>query len=439
MIVGRRGGQRVLHWAMVAVAMGWLLVATGCGSVEYADEHEVRLEFSEAKVAFDTVFTTMGTATRMLTVYNRSARNIELQSVSLLHGRQSRFRLNVDGDTSLVARHIELLSGDSLLIFIQACIDPNEADGAFVRTDSIVFSNGQWLPLEAWGRDVIYHRLSATDTAWYTAIDCEHFRHDRPHVFLSPAAVLDGHTLTLRAGDELYFAEGAMLVVDSNARLVVLGNSEQPVLFTSLRREAWYRALPGQWQTLWFYNYSVGNVIDHAVIENGTGGIRCYPGAELRVSHTVVRHMSDAGIIGQYATIVGRNLLVYDCYSSLALLAGGDYSFSHCTLADYWNYVGRSRDTASVIVSNYYPVEGGLVGGNLRRADFEDCIVWGNWSKGEVAMGQLEGFDFNCTFQHSIVRGGEWSVDPQFVDPKGYDYRLQEGSPASGIGYDFDN
>ncbi|MBQ9417096.1 MAG: hypothetical protein IJU19_00750 [Bacteroidales bacterium] len=425
-------------WSAVAmVAAVWL--AVGCSGVEYADEHEVRLEFSEGKVSFDTVFTTLGSATRVLTVYNRTSSDVELQSVSLVHGRASRFRLNVDGDTSLVARHVELLSGDSLLIFVQACIDPNEAGGAFVRTDSIVFSNGQCVPLEAWGRDAVYHRLRVGDTTWYTVLDCEAFRHDRPHVFLSPAAVLDGHTLTLRAGDELYFADGAMLVVDSNARLMVLGSADRPVLFSSLRREEWYRALPGQWQTVWFYNGSVGNVVEHAVIENGTGGLRCYPGSELRVRHTVVRHMSDAGIIGQYATIEGRNLLIYDCYSSLALLAGGDYRFSHCTMADYWNYVGRSRDTASVILSNYYPVEGGLVGGDLRRAEFEDCIVWGNWSAGEVAEGRLEGFEFSSSFRHSIVRGGEWSEDPQFVDPKRHNYRLAEGSPAAGLGYEFDN
>ena len=416
-----------------------LLLAAACSTVDYADEREVRLEFSTDALSFDTVFSTMGTATRVLTVYNRSERDVELGSVTLLHGRASRFRLNVDGDTSLVARQVELLAGDSLLVFVQACIDPADVQSPFVRTDSIVFSNGQFLRLEAWGRDAVYHRRLPTDTAWFTEVDCAAFRHDRPHVFLDPAAVLDGNTLTLLPGDELYFADGALLVVDSNATLVARGTAAQPVLFSSLRREEWYRQLPGQWQTLWFYNCSTGNVIDHAVVENGTGGLRCYPGAALTVSNTVVRHMSDAGIIGQHATIRGSNLLVYDCYSSMALLAGGDYSFSRCTLADYWNYVGRNRDTASVIVSNYYPVEGGYVGGDMQRADFEDCIIWGNRSKGEVATGALEGFGFNCRFVHSLVRGGEWSEDPQFADPARHDYRLREGSPAAGIGYNFDN
>lgn len=422
----------VLFAALVAV------VAAGCRrDAVYADERSVQLEFSEEKVTFDTVFASMGTTTRMVKVYNRSKHDIELASVTLLHGRASRFRLNVDGDTSMVAQRVELQGGDSLHIYIQANIDPTESNAPFLRTDSIMFSNGQALPLEAYGRNAVYHRLKPTDTTWYVPIDCAAWRSDRPHVFLSPAAVLEGNTLTLGPGDELYFADGAMLVIDSAARLNAVGTAEQPVLFTSLRHDPWYRTLPGQWQTVWFYNFSTGNVMDHCVVENAVGGLRCYPGAELTVTNTVIRNMSDAGIIGQTAAIEGSNLLVYDCLSSLVLIAGGDYSFDRCTLAHYWNYT--SRDTTGVIVANYYPVQGGYVVGNLTRADFSNCIIYGTRSTGEVSLEAVEGYDFNYNFTNCLVRGSNWDEDPLFVDPAGDDYHLQDGSPAAGIGYNYDN
>ena len=434
---------------IVLFAMLLPIGIVSCTRDNYADERSVRLEFSDDVVCFDTVFATLGTATRQVRVYNRTATDIELSTVTLKHGRQSRFRLNVDGDTSLVARRVELQAGDSLFIFIQANIDPNNEAEPFLRTDSILFGNGQVLKLEAYGRNAVYHRLKPTDTTWFVPIDCAAWRHDRPHVFLDPAAVLDGNTLTLLPGDKHYFADrertlpgggkmNTMLIIDSNATLVAQGTAAQPVLFTSLRHEPWYDSLPGQWQTVWFYNYSTGNVMDYCVVENGEGGIRCYPGSQLTVSNTVVRSMSDAGIIGQHATIEGSNLLVYDCFCAMTLIAGGNYRFNRCTFADYWNYIGQTRDTAAVIVSNYYPVDGvGYVAGDLERADFTDCIVYGTWSRGEMAKNPMDGFTFNCNVVHSIVRGGDWDEDPQFVDPARNNYRLKSGSPAAGIGYQF--
>ena len=419
-----------------ALLFAGLLFAAGCTEEGFVvDDGRVELSFSSDTLTFDTVFATVGTATRRVTVYNRTSDHLRLSSITLEKGRASRFRLNVDGDTSLVAKDIEIESGDSVFIFVQAHINPNDAREPFLVEDAIVFSNGQRLSLTAWGRNAVYHRLLPTDSTWFTAIDCEGWDHTLPHVFVDPAAVLEGNTLTLTAGDELYFADGALLVVDSAARLIAQGTAERPVLFTSLRQDGWYRVLPGQWQTVWFYNHSVGNVIDHAVVENAVGGLRGYPGSEVRVTNTVVRNMSDCGIIGQGATISGRNLLVYDCYASLTVLTGGSYDFAQCTFANYWTYNVRKIET--VVLSNCMTTQGGVVGGDLHRASFEDCIVWGSYGGGEVLLNAIPGYEMNYSFRNCIVRGGDRDEDPLFTDPKEDDYTLQEGSPAAGIGYSF--
>lgn len=426
--------MRKLLYILLLGVMPWFSV--GCEKEGFVtDDDGVNLAFSTDTLTFDTVFTTIGTTTRMVTVYNRTSENLRLSTVTLAGGTASRFRMNVDGDTSLIVRNIEIEAGDSIFIFVQANINPSDATTPFLVEDAIVFGNGQRLVLTAWGRNAVYHRLLPGDSTWYTPVDCENWDHTRPHVFLDPAAVLDGHTLTLYNGDELYFGDGALLVVDSNAHLRVQGTEEQPVLFTSLRHDGWYDFLPGQWQTLWFYNYSTGNVIDHAVVENGTGGIRCYPGSQLTVTNSVIRNMSDCGIVGQGATVTGRNLLVYDCLADFTALMGGSYDFRQCTFANYWTYT--AREIENIVLSNNMIVDGEVLGGNLLKADFRDCIIWGTYQK-EVLLSELEGFVMNYNLDlHSIVKGGEWSEDPQFTDPYEDDYTLKEGSPAEGIGYQF--
>ena len=428
--------MRRLVYVFFLAVIPWFSISCEKESFK-VDDGGVKLEFSTDTLTFDTVFTTVGTTTRIVTIYNRSSDNLKLSTVTLSGGVASHFRMNVDGDTSLVAHDIEIEAGDSIFIFVQANINPTDATMPFVVEDAIVFSNGQRVVLTAWGRNAIYHRILPSDSTWFTVIDCENWNHTLPHVFIDPAAVLDGHTLTLRNGDELYFYDDAMLIIDSNAHLRVQGTEDAPVLFTSMRHDGWYDYLPGQWQTIWFYNYSTGNVIDHAVIENGTSGLRCYPGSQLTVSNTVIRNMSDCGIVGQAATITGRNLLVYDCLADVTVLRGGSYDFRNCTFANYWSYTARQIEC--IVLSNNEIRGGEVLGGDLLKADFRDCIIWGTYQK-EFLLSELEGFTMNYNLNlHSIVKGGEWSEDPLFTDPREDDYTLQEESPAIGIGYQFEN
>lgn len=423
--------------AVVLTAMAALLGTTGCTEGGYADEREVPLTFSVDTLTFDTLFTTVGSATRQVVVYNTTGHDVLISSVTLDKGRASRFRLNVDGDTSLVARDVELLSGDSIFIFVQVNINPNDQTAPFLEEDAILFGNGQRLPLTAWGRNAIYHTVP--EGAPYSVIDCANWDHTRPHVILGTAAVLEGSTLTLQAGDELYFYNDAMLAFDTNANLMAVGTAAQPVLFTSLRHDGWYSFLPGQWQCLWFTGGSTGNVIDHAIVENGTGGLRVYPAADLTVSNTLIRNMSDCGLIGQGGAISGNNLLVYDCLTSFTVLRGGSYDFTGCTFADYWRY--SSRRIESVVLTNYLLNADGSVreAADLTRADFTDCIIYGNYSPAEVLVSGIDACQLNYSFTRCLVKGGDWDEDPRFVDVEEDDYHLQDGSPAAGIGYQFDN
>lgn len=428
--------MRKLWYIMLLAVIPWFSLS--CEKENYVGENEVKLEFSVDTVAFDTLFTTIGSTTRQVKVYNRSNRDVVIGSITLADGRQSPFRLNVDGDTSMVARNVEIMAGDSIFIFIQANLRYDTIHTLpFVVSDAIMFSNGQRLPVSAWGRNAVYHRAPAG--SWVHVIDCDNWDHTRPHVFLDTAAIDSTFTLTLNAGEELYFANDAMLLVWRDGRLVVNGTADNPVVFTSLRHDGWYSFLPGQWSCILFYDGSTGNVIDHAVVENGTGGLRAMYGAEVTVSNTVVRNMSDCGLIGQGATLTVSNLLVYDCMTSFLVMDGGNYSFTGCTFADYWRYSTRSLQ--SVVLTNYILNSDGSVAstGDLTAANFTDCIIYGNYGEGEYLVAGVEGVLLNDSIVNCLIKGGAWDEDPQFVDVDNDDYHLSDGSPAAGIGYQYDN
>ena len=122
-------------WCVVVLP----IVTVSCEKTPFSDEGEVTLTFSSDTISFDTVFTAYATPVRYVTVYNRTTKDVFISSITLQQGRASRFRLNVDGDTSMVARNVEIMAGDSIFIFVQANINPNDDTEPFLIEDGILF------------------------------------------------------------------------------------------------------------------------------------------------------------------------------------------------------------------------------------------------------------------------------------------------------------
>lgn len=409
------------------------------------------LAFSTDTLTFDTVFTTMGSVTKAVMIYNRSGEDLSVD-VTLRGGRASRYRLNVDGDTSMAVRGLEIAKGDSSFVFVRVNVNPNSATEPFLVEDfiDVAVEGGemQSVVLRAFGRNAVYH-LPAEGKP-YSVIDCEGWDHSRPHVIVGWAVVDSATMLTLTAGDELYFAADAMLWVYNDGCLKVNGSSEQPVLFTALRRgEEWYRDLPGQWQGIWLSAGSKNNEIAHAVIEDAVVGLLVDSNVTaeptLRLSNARVLHHSSAALVAQGAWVEGENVLMADCGTAvMALQYGGRYSFSHATIANYWKY--SARKLQGLVLNNWYSsVDGQVILRGLTEARFENSIIYGNYSAGEVFLDRREGADFNVTMTNCLVKGlgGLAGIDaercldedPAFKDVSKHDYSLEETSPAAGWGY----
>ena len=75
------------------------------------------LAFSKDTVAFDTVITLQGTATKQMVIYNRSKKQINISSIKVAGlADKGRFHLNVDGVRGDSFQNVEIRGNDSIFI-----------------------------------------------------------------------------------------------------------------------------------------------------------------------------------------------------------------------------------------------------------------------------------------------------------------------------------
>ena len=112
-----------------------LLFMGGCDkSVDYSDNPHHILSLSADTISFDTIFTSIGSATVSMMIYNKNAVALRF-SASLAGAESSDFRMNIDGESGVSVHNIEIRSNDSLYLFITVTINPDQIDTPLFATD----------------------------------------------------------------------------------------------------------------------------------------------------------------------------------------------------------------------------------------------------------------------------------------------------------------
>lgn len=434
------GNNYYLHF--VAILLLWLWIISACSSREkFSDDPNLKLKFSADTVLFDTVFTTLGTATHLLTVYNTEKKWVKVSSIRLARGMASPFRLNIDGQATLLATDVEIAPKDSLFIFIRATIDPNNQSGMMIETDSILFSvnnNMQDVKLVAWGEDAYFYR-NAVIKSNFTL--CK----DKPHVIYGFLAVDSLYTLTITQGARLHFHHNSFMLIYRDATLKVLGTKEEPVVFQGDRTEFYYRELPGQWghrdagTCIYFYPGSINNEIHYAIIKNGVIGIQAdtigrSPAPTLRIYNSEIRNMLGIGLLARGTYLEAGNLVVANCGThAIALMYGGTYDFRHTTIGNFWTKT--ARQSPSLFINNFYRYNNQVIARNLVKAYFGNSIVYGNLNE-ELGFEASNLAAFNYNFDFCFVKTTQnISANPLFsncsrnVDPKFKDIKIHKLEP----------
>lgn len=425
-------------------------------------DNESDISLSAEKIVFDTVFTTVGSTTKMFYIKNNSDQAV-LTDIFLAGGSSSNFRVNVDGMAGTEFSEVEVPAHDSLFIFVKVTVDPNpfKPDSPFVISDSIIFTtNGhiQDLNLMAWGQDAHYiiadKLLGGSLNYSIVAHEGENitWSNDKPYLVYGWAVVDSTAQLNIDPGVRIHFYNGSGMWIYKGGSLKVNGTVEEPVTFQGPRLEPEYAELPGQWDRIWINEGSVDNVINHAVIKNGFIGIQAETldqsmGNRLIISNTQIRNMTGVGLLSKFFRIKAYNSIFSNCaVYAAALTIGGTYDFRHCTLGNYWNL--STRQTPALLMTDYYEdlYNGVIYTGDMDTAYFGNTIIYGPLEE-ELLTDDYPGTGvFNYFFENCLIKTTTdvndathflntiSNQEPSFVSTGNHDYRLQAGSAAIDIG-----
>ncbi len=411
---------------------------------------EEGLLLSTDTVMFDTIFTSIGSTTQNFRIYNPYDEDLIIDGIELTGGDESSFRLNINGYAENELNDVRVRAKDSLFVFVEVTIDPVHSNSPIVVSDSIIVSTRerrQCVKLIAYGQDVILLKKEWLQT--------QTFSKDKPYLISDYIVVDTTQTLTIEAGARLYFQKDASLLVLGS--LKVKGTIDEPVLFASHRLEDWYADKPGQWGYIHLLPGSSGTTFDYAIIRNGLMGILADSvglnnDEPLIINNTKIEHISSFGLLAQSAGMKVTNSLFGDCGThSLAITVGGDYEFTHCTFANYFEWSFRS--TPAVFINNYYNDEQGKVNiVPLKNAPFRNCVIYGR-NIGELGFdlkypdGDPIGLQPNFLFSSCLLKVSEdtdvsdedhfvdiiKNEDPFFINPSEYNYQLDTLSVVQDV------
>ncbi|WP_265242488.1 hypothetical protein [Muriicola sp. Z0-33] len=414
-----------------------------------------RLEFSKDTVFLDTVFTNIGSSTYTLKVYNRSRDDILIPTIALAQGEASSYRLNVDGIPGKSFEDIPILAQDSIFIFVETTYDIAPTNqNEFLYTDLLQFDSGsnlQQVPIVTLIKDAVFLYPSVladgSKETLFLGLDEEgneiriegfilqdnqlNFNNEKPYVIYGYAAVAENKILTIEAGTRVHFHKDSGMLIGQGGTLQVNGSlstnpeiMENEVIFEGDRLETALSEVPGQWGTIWLSQGSLNNVIDHLTVKNATLGmlveglsVSAIP--TLTIKNSQIHNSATINIWARQSEIQAENVILGNAgNTSLKCSLGGEYSFIHTTIANYWSNGFRSG--TALELSNF-ETDGNneIQTGDLIAANFTNCIIDGNISR-ELSLNTMEGATFNFTFKNSMLKFRD--LNNQFADNPLYDF-----------------
>ena len=431
-----------LLW-MAALALTLSALLSSCIEDGFTTSSSDKLAFNMDTVAFDTVITLQGTATKQMVVYNRSSKQINISSIKVAGlTDKGRFYLNVDGIRGDEFHNVEIRGNDSIFIFIEAYLDEMEQNEPTLLEDRLEFvtnGNTQSVLLSAWGQDVV--RINGDTITHNTLLKAE-----KPYLIYDTMFVAPGVTLSLEAGTTLLFHDKA--AIRCAGRMLANGKVDAPVTFRGDRLdrivgETSFDIMSGQWGGVIFTPPTMGNVLKHVIMRGSSIGMHCSANGDttrcaLKLVNCVLTNSSSTCLATAACYVQAIGTEISDAAEEVAYFAGGKVQATHCTFAN--NYL---FSLPKLPIVNVFDVE--FSDGSIGKihANFDNCIIHGMTS--EINDSTLENVNVYmryCLFKSTGDNDSHfincvWKGDPKFLvvrDEYIFDYRLGNESDAIGKG-----
>ena len=426
----------------------------------FSNSSSLRLSFSTDTLRFDTVFTTIGTATKRLKIYNRNTDALNINSIELMNAANTGFRMNVDGVSGNKINNVDILGKDSIYIFVEVTVDPLDQNKPMLVDDSIRFQfNGvtQYVRLEAIGQDVILWRGKTVNTD--TTLTSE-----KPFLIFDGLTISKGATLNIQKNVQMFFHSGAKVLI--NGRIDAVGTIAEPVVFRGDRLDNLYQSgnvpfdrVPGQWGGIEVAADSYDNNFENVRIRNGIYGILFHDSDPTKQKatfmNTVIQNSSKEVLWAVNCKITAKNSLFANSGGYTVRLLGGSYDFLHCTIANYmdanWGFLPRR--SAMLLSNTGWNAAEKQVSYPLVNTYFTNTIIAGRGNSELELPTSNSTMNFNYSFLNCLIKNKGtddtvfvntvWNVDPafkyiySFESAAGntslyyfYNFRLSENSPA---------
>lgn len=418
------------------------------------------LKFSTDTLSFDTVFTSLGSFTTQLKIYNPQDQKVNISTIRLEKGTASYFKLNVNGVPGNTVNNIELAAKDSMYVFATVNVDPTNINTPFVVEDRLIATmNGKEysLPFMAYGQNAYYVRDSVMKSqTWKT---------DKPYVIINNALIDEGETLTILAGCRIYMHADSRLLIWG--KLNAIGTKKDSIIFQGDRLDRKYfgnEGYPGEWGGLYFNTTSSDNQMEYVILRNcgnstklgesvfSPAAIQLNPDtindnkAMLTMRNCTIENSIGYGILAFASTLVAENCLINACGAqALATFEGGGYYLRHCNLVTYGSNKISHIDNPVLALINYRDIDDvSYVAGDL-VAQLDNCIIWGSLDN-ECFIRKRSNNTFDVKVNNCLIKNQEalpaeatatnciLNQDPQFENYQTFNFRLKSGSPAIGKG-----